>query len=242
MKILWIWHWFVGAPGSYYDLNVLSESPLFDAVQSSTWPPSDHRYTVNGHERSLLYYLADGMYPLYPFLVSPYAAPETRKERTFNRPQEAVRKDVERLFAVVTSRFHIALHPARYRTVEQLNTTSKAIAILHNMIVERSTSHILDRGGDRGIASHFAHRSSLRRCPAPRVLRRRVAPHRLQNDRQRGHHQYAAAAVSAAAVQAAAPTEGSSCNCWPPPSRRTDGAARRPMDGPSLPLPCPTEG
>lgn len=31
---LWTWHWFVGAPGSYNDVNVLGESPLFDAVQA----------------------------------------------------------------------------------------------------------------------------------------------------------------------------------------------------------------
>jgi len=54
----------------------------------------------------------------------------------FNRLQEEVRKDVERLFGVLKQRFHIALHPGRYRSVKMLVLTFKAICILHNMCVE----------------------------------------------------------------------------------------------------------
>lgn len=51
-------------------------------------------------------------------------------------PQGALRKDVERLFGVITGRFHIALHLGRYRSVAQLNTTSRAVATLHNTVFE----------------------------------------------------------------------------------------------------------
>lgn len=133
---LWIWHWYVGAPGSFNDVNVLHESPLYRTITSGQWPPH-LSYTTNGRTRDLPYYLADGIYPRYAFFVTPYPQPvQTLQHRTFNRLQEALRKDVERLYSVITARFHIALNPARYRTVKQMTTTAKSIAILHNMIVE----------------------------------------------------------------------------------------------------------
>lgn len=65
---------------------------------------------------------------------------------------------MERLYGVITARFHIALHPARYGTVQQLTATARAIAILHNMVVEarrdgftglqRSTAAALARAVD----------------------------------------------------------------------------------------------
>jgi len=59
----------------------------------------------------------DGIYPRFAFFVSPFPDPTTEVEVTFNRLEEALRKDVERLYAVLTARFHVALHPAKYSTV-----------------------------------------------------------------------------------------------------------------------------
>lgn len=131
-----IWHWFVGAPGSYNDVNVLGESPLYDAVQAGAWPPEKHPLTAHRRKRDMLYNLADGIYPHDPFLAAPFRVPTTQRHKVFNLLQEALRKDVERLLGVLTGRFHIALHPGRYRSIAQLNTTTRAVAILHNMIVE----------------------------------------------------------------------------------------------------------
>jgi len=52
---------------------------------------------------------------------------------------------VERLFSVLTQRFHIALHPGRYRPVKMLVLTFKAICILHNMWVESRREGFLSR-------------------------------------------------------------------------------------------------
>lgn len=141
---LWIWHSYVGAPGSYNDLNVLQESPLFAAVTAGAWPPR-RPYTLNGRRRTVPYYLVDGIYPRYAFFAAAYETPTTVQQRTYNRLQEAVRKDVERLFAVLTARFHVALHPARYGTVAQLRTTANAAAILHIMMVELRRDAFLGR-------------------------------------------------------------------------------------------------
>lgn len=138
---LYIWHFFVGCPGSFNDLNVMQQSPLYQDITAGLWPPRKYTFTVNGRARTLLYYLVDSIYAHYPFFVRPYPTPTTRKQKTFNRLQEAVRKDAERLYAVLTARFHIALRPARMGTVVQLTTVAKAVAILHNMVT------VVRRGG-----------------------------------------------------------------------------------------------
>jgi len=94
---LWIWHLFVGCPGSQNDLNVLHASPLYLSVTGGEWPPRTFSYTANGTTRTLLYYLVDGIYPPFAFFVSPTPDPTTEVETTLNRLQEALRKDVERL-------------------------------------------------------------------------------------------------------------------------------------------------
>eukprot|EP00170_Pyropia_yezoensis_P003589 contig_14977_g3599 len=133
---MWVWHLFAGCPGSNNDVNVLSHSPLMVQITKGEWPPPGSTYTVNGEEMTLPYYLVDGIYPRYFIFVAPHAMPQTPQERAFNRLQEAMRKDVERLYAVLTARFHVALHPARAYSVSTLIVTAKAITVLHNMVTE----------------------------------------------------------------------------------------------------------
>ena len=142
---LWIWHLLVGAPGSLNDTNVMNQSPHYLDVTAGRWPPRDVPFSINGTTRTLPYYLVDGIYPRYAFLVSPHPMPLTDEAKTFNRLQEAIRKDVERLFGVLTKRFHIALHPGRCRSVKQLIMTYKAVCILHNMCVEARRGTFLSR-------------------------------------------------------------------------------------------------
>jgi len=142
---LWIYHMFVGAPGSLNDINVLYQSPLYIGITTGKWPPSSFPFTVNGNTRTLLYYLVDGIYPRFAFLVAPYPKPSTEQQRVFNRLQEAIRKDVERLFGVLTRRFHVMLNPARFFTVPSMVLTAQAVAILHNMVVELRRSNFMSR-------------------------------------------------------------------------------------------------
>jgi len=134
---LYIWHFFIGAPGSLNDLNVLRTLLLYFDVVKRVWPPKSFSLCFNGRSRRLLHYLTDGAYPKYPFFVSPYPNPITPAENIFNRPQEALRKDVERLYGVLTARFHILLHPGLFGSVEQMMLAGKKAAILRNMVVEQ---------------------------------------------------------------------------------------------------------
>jgi len=142
---LWVWHLFVGAPGSLNDINVMHQSPLYLDVTGGRWPPRGTPFTINGRTRTLPYYLVDGIYPRYAFLMSPHPKPSIEEQTTFNRLQEAIRRDVEPLLGVLLKRFHVALHPGHYCSVSQLVTTYKAICILHNMCVESRRRNVLSR-------------------------------------------------------------------------------------------------
>ncbi|XP_042958339.1 uncharacterized protein LOC122293939 [Carya illinoinensis] len=97
-------------------------------------PPCN--YTINGHEYTMGYYLADGIYPSWATLVKTIPAPHGKKKKHFAACQESARKDVERAFGVLQSRFAIVRGPARYFQPEVLKDIMYACIILHNMIVE----------------------------------------------------------------------------------------------------------
>ncbi|KAK2457232.1 hypothetical protein QL285_004528 [Trifolium repens] len=62
--------------------------------------------------------------------------PQGEKRKLFAQSQESARKDVERAFGVLQSRFAIIRGPARAWHMETLKHTIYACIILHNMIVE----------------------------------------------------------------------------------------------------------
>jgi len=146
----WIYHIFAGCPGSLNDTNVLYQSPLYMDVITGKRPPRDCRFTVNGHARTLLYYLVDGIYPRFGFFVAPYLNPQSREQRTFNRLQEALRKDVEHLFRIRTARFHSMLHPCRYWSVPRMALSTQAVAILHTWLSSAAAT-----GSSRGRGLQF---------------------------------------------------------------------------------------
>jgi len=107
---LHIWHAFFGIAGSNNDLNVLNNSPLFfDALKGEA---PQVQFSVNGNEYSTGYYLADGIYPEWAAFMKTIPLPQTEKHKLFAKYQEGARKDVERAFGVLQSRFTIVRRPA----------------------------------------------------------------------------------------------------------------------------------
>ena len=82
------------------------------------------------------YYLADGIYPQWATLVQTISNPQGGKKKLFAELQEAYRKDVERAFGVLQSRFAIIRNPARFWYRDDLSYVMKTCVILHNMIIE----------------------------------------------------------------------------------------------------------
>ncbi|XP_024008877.1 putative nuclease HARBI1 [Eutrema salsugineum] len=131
---LWIWHAFFGPPGTLNDINVLDRSPVFDDILHGRAPKV--RYSVNGHQYKLPYYLTDGIYPKWTTFIQSIRLPQEPKHRMFAKMQESVRKDVERAFGVLQARFAIIKNPALMWDKEKIGKIMRAAVILHNMIVE----------------------------------------------------------------------------------------------------------
>jgi hypothetical protein len=129
-----IWHAFFGLPGSHNDINVLHRSPVFDNFAAGQRPQTE--FHVNGTKYNMTYYLADGIYPDWATLVKTYSEPVSQKKRIYAETQESARKDVERAFGVLRSKFRIIYITARLWSHSDLNNIIRACVILHNMVIE----------------------------------------------------------------------------------------------------------
>ncbi|XP_023771189.1 uncharacterized protein LOC111919859 [Lactuca sativa] len=69
----------------------------------------DAPFTVNVNEYKFGYYLTDGIYPQYSTFVKAFRHPIDPRDKYFKRRQGA-RKDVERAFGVLKSKWHIVEH------------------------------------------------------------------------------------------------------------------------------------
>lgn len=132
---LWIWACHFGKPGSLNDVNVLDSSPIVTGILQGALLP-DFEYVVNNRSRKHLYFLVDGIYPRWSIFISTIQDSTTQKERLFAKGQEALRKDVERAFGVLISRWALLAKPCLLWDRAFAGKVMKASIILHNMIVE----------------------------------------------------------------------------------------------------------
>ncbi|XP_065869318.1 protein ALP1-like [Euphorbia lathyris] len=131
---LWIWYAYFGMPGTNNDINVLESSHLFSNLANSIAPPM--HYTIQRKKYHMGYYLADGIYPKWSTLVQTIQDPQTLKMKHFAKKQESCRKDVERAFGVLQSKFAIIRNPVRFWKKNVLQDVMRTCIILHNMIIE----------------------------------------------------------------------------------------------------------
>src|SRR6266540_3765410 len=181
---LWIWHAFFGLPGSLNDINVLNRSPLFDRLAKGEAPAVN--YTINGHNYDMGYYLVDGIYPTWSTFVKTIKAPANLKDKIFSAAQESQRKDVERAFGVLQSRFAIVRGPARFWDEETLGVIMKACVIMHNMIIENETEvdpdERFDYDGENVNPSHAQHPDLDEFIKTYKKIRDNETHHQLQED------------------------------------------------------------
>ncbi|XP_042379910.1 uncharacterized protein LOC121972292 [Zingiber officinale] len=93
-------------------------------------------YSINGHNYTMGYYLADGIYHSWSTFVKIIPTPRGRKRQLFASAQESTRKDVKRAFEILQARFAIIRGPARYFCQSVLKDIMMVCIILHNMIIK----------------------------------------------------------------------------------------------------------
>ncbi|XP_047949283.1 uncharacterized protein LOC125195131 [Salvia hispanica] len=116
------------------DINVLNSSNLFADQCRGRGPAIE--FTANGRQYRMGYYLADGIYPRWPVFLKSISCPMGDRRVLFAAKQEAARKDVERAFGVLQSRWAIVKGPTRFWFKEVIADVMYACIILHNKIVE----------------------------------------------------------------------------------------------------------
>ena len=147
------WHFNFGCPGSLNDINVLARSPLFHNAVRGEAPRVD--FTVNHHQHSQAYWLADGIYPTYACFVKTIHKPTTRMQKRFASAQEAKRKDIERAFGILQARFHILTTGCRLWSRDAMSSVIKRCVILHNLILDYERRHNVD--GEYNHPPNYAH-------------------------------------------------------------------------------------
>ncbi|XP_074378196.1 uncharacterized protein LOC141719722 [Apium graveolens] len=106
-------------------------------------------FSINGHEYKMGYYLADGIYHSWPTSVKTISDPQGNRRNYFAAAQEAVRKDVERTFGVLQSRFTIIRGPSHFWEIDTMKYIMMSCIILHNMMVKDERElHITDYNYD----------------------------------------------------------------------------------------------
>ncbi|XP_058758410.1 uncharacterized protein LOC131631656 [Vicia villosa] len=151
------------------DINVLNQSSVFNGILEGR--ASSVQYTINGSPYNMGYYLTDG-----------------EKRKLFAQHQESARKDVERAFGVLQSRFAIIRGSARAWHMETLKHTIYACIILHKMIVE-DERHTYEGDFDYSYDNAGNNNSTTEKFNGPHPnlatrLRRRENLHEKQVHRQ----------------------------------------------------------
>jgi hypothetical protein len=113
---------------------VLERSSVFTELAEGRAPLVN--YLINGNNYTMRYYLADGIYHPWLTFVKTIPSPQEQKKSHFAKKQEEARKDVERAFGVLQSRFAIVRGPAPFFQIETLKDIMTACIILYNMIIE----------------------------------------------------------------------------------------------------------
>jgi hypothetical protein len=141
--------------------------------------------TVNSSTYDMGYFLADDIYPEWLAFVKMDRNPIDQKKSYFARAQEATRKDIERAFGVLQSRWDVVRGPAYGWDRDQISNIMTTCIILHNMIIEEERDLANDTNfhhpgdhADLSIGSDRVRSSFVQRL---HQLKNKEKHHQLQN-------------------------------------------------------------
>ncbi|XP_047948770.1 uncharacterized protein LOC125194555 [Salvia hispanica] len=124
------------------DINILQSSPLFNDQCNGVGPSIS--FVANDNQHDKRYYLVDEIYPNWSVFVKTIKHPLGQKKTYFASREEAARKDVERTFGVLQSRWAVVkgLNGRRQWYIPNIGDVMYACIIMHNMIVENEAAEL----------------------------------------------------------------------------------------------------
>lgn len=123
-----------GVPGSNNDINVNDQSPLWSEIATGKFPCG--KYFIGTQEMDQYYYTSDNIYPQYPVFIQSFGVSTDPQRSHFSQRLESVRKDVERAFGILQTRFECMKKPCLLWSIEDIRDQVLCCIILHNMILE----------------------------------------------------------------------------------------------------------
>lgn len=136
---LFFWHHEFGSAGTLNDINIWDKSELHKAFVDGSWSENvDFEFQIAGRTFNKLWVAVDGIYPELQRFVKTLSVPVTTKEEIYAAWQEATRKDVERGFGVLQSKFHVLVHKVQLHAIHDFVSVVNCCMLLHNwMVTER---------------------------------------------------------------------------------------------------------
>lgn len=90
--------------------------------------------------------MTDGVYPDWRVFVKTYKCPKHRKEKTFRKQQEAVRKAIERFFGVLFRKYRILRNLCSLWYTNDVANVMEACVLTHNVtVLERKDQYTRTR-------------------------------------------------------------------------------------------------
>jgi hypothetical protein len=134
----YFWHAVFGFPGTQNDLIVWDQSPLLKAMENghfSMFVDPTEEFIIGGQSFDKFWFLVDGIYPEISRFVKTISAPNSKEEEHFIKWQEGVRKDIERAFGIIQSKFRWLVRPIELWDQEGIERVVIGCIMLHNMMV-----------------------------------------------------------------------------------------------------------
>jgi hypothetical protein len=137
---LFFWQISYGYAGVLNDKNILSVSPFLERLLDGSFENTEKEagvtpFTISDEEFNKCFILVDGIYPQYSRFVRGVKEPLTQAEKRFTAWQEAVRKDIERAFGVLKSKFQFLERPIHLHNLADVAARVITCIILHNICV-----------------------------------------------------------------------------------------------------------
>ncbi len=134
----WFWHFKSGFPGAMNDKTIWGQSPLHRALETQTFDSEIDPivpFSINNKPYTKLWFLVDGIYPRISRFVHTIPVPSPGQESHFAKWQESARKDVERGFGILQSKYRFIARPIELHHLAEIDDLIVTCIIMHNMMV-----------------------------------------------------------------------------------------------------------